>query len=59
MTVNDDATVALDENKVANSAQWDGLHGIITNIPDDSPESLIDVSTLFRTHAHAALQATS
>ena len=41
VTVNDDATVALDENKVANSAQWDGLHGIITNIPDDSPESLI------------------
>lgn len=41
VTVNEDATVALDENKVDNAAQWDGLHGIITNIRDDSPASLI------------------
>lgn len=41
VTVNDDATVSLDENKIDNSAQWDGLHGIITNIQEDSPASLI------------------
>lgn len=41
VTVNDDATVALDENKINNAAQWDGLHGIITNIREDSPASLI------------------
>lgn len=31
----------IDEVKVALDAQWDGLHGIITNIKDDSAESLI------------------
>ena len=41
VTVNDDATVALDENKIGDASQWDGLHGIITNIRDDSPASLI------------------
>ena len=41
VTVNDDATVALDENKIEDAAQWDGLHGIITNIREDSPASLI------------------
>lgn len=39
--VNDDATVVLDEDKVTAAAAWDGLHGIITNIKDDSPTSLI------------------
>lgn len=41
VTVNDDATVALDENKIDDAAQWDGLHGIITNIREDAPASLI------------------
>lgn len=41
VVVNDDATVVLDENKIAQAAAWDGLHGIITNIKDDSPASLI------------------
>lgn len=41
VTVNDDATVALDENKIEDAAQWDGLHGIITNIREDAPASLI------------------
>jgi hypothetical protein len=39
--VNDDATVSLDEIKIDNAAQWDGLHGIITNIRENSPASLI------------------
>lgn len=41
VAVNDDATVVLDENKIEKAAAWDGLHGIITNIKDDSPASLI------------------
>ena len=31
----------IDEERVAADALWDGLHGIITNIQHDSPESLI------------------
>lgn len=41
VSVNEDATVILDENKISDAAQWDGLHGIITNIKEDSPASLI------------------
>lgn len=41
VAVNDDAIVVLDEDKIAQAAAWDGLHGIITNIKDDSPTSLI------------------
>ena len=41
VTVNNDATVSLDKNKIEDAAQWDGLHGIITNIKNDSPQSLI------------------
>lgn len=41
VSVNDDASVVLDEDKIAQAAAWDGLHGIITNIKDDSPVSLI------------------
>lgn len=41
VTVNNDATVVLDENKIDHASQWDGLHGIITNIRKDSPASLI------------------
>jgi transposase len=41
VTVSEDATVVLDTNKIAQDAQWDGLHGIITNISDDTPQSLI------------------
>jgi transposase len=41
VTVNADATVALDENKIEDSAQWDGLHGIVTNIQGNDPASLI------------------
>lgn len=41
VTKDENATISLDENKIARDAQWDGLHGIITNIAHDSPESLI------------------
>lgn len=41
VNVNEEATVTLDENKIEKSAQWDGLHGIITNIKDEVPSILI------------------
>jgi hypothetical protein len=41
VTVNDGAAVTLDENKIQDAAQWDGLHGIITNIKQDASQSLI------------------
>ena len=31
----------LDEGKIANDAAWDGLHGVITNIINDSPELIL------------------
>jgi len=31
----------LDEERIAEDALWDGLHGIITNIKNDKPESLV------------------
>jgi len=39
--INDDATATLDEDKITQAAAWDGLHGILTNIPNDEPASLI------------------
>lgn len=41
VTVDNTATAALDADKIAYDMQWDGLHGIITNIYDETPESLI------------------
>jgi hypothetical protein len=41
VTKDEKANVQLDEAKVTESAKWDGLHGIITNIPQDSPASLL------------------
>jgi transposase len=41
VTKDENAVVMIDENKITHDAQWDGLHGIITNIRDDTPESLI------------------
>ena len=35
------AAISLDQDKVAQAAQWDGLHGIITNITNDAAESLL------------------
>jgi len=41
VTKDESAQIQLDENKVTQDAQWDGLHGIITNIPGDNAESLL------------------
>lgn len=40
-TTDADSQTIIDANKVAQDALWDGLHGVITNIADDKPESLI------------------
>ena len=40
-TTDADSHTIIDENKIAQDALWDGLHGVITNIADDKPESLI------------------
>lgn len=39
--LNEDASVSLDQNKVLAASQWDGLHGIMTNIRDDSAQALL------------------
>jgi transposase len=36
-----EATVELDDEKILAAAQWDGLHGVLSNIKDKSPEELI------------------
>jgi len=41
VTVDDNSVAVLDQDKIDVAAQWDGLHGIITNIKDDSAASLI------------------
>lgn len=41
VTRDENASIALDENKIAVAEGWDGLHGVITNIFDDSPQSII------------------
>ena len=41
VTVNEEARAALDEHKIEACAQWDGLHGILTNIREDAPETLM------------------
>lgn len=38
---NNEASAYIDEEKVANDEKWDGMHGVITNIQDDSPESVV------------------
>ena len=41
MTKDEKACIRLDERKIAKEANWDGLHGIITNISQETAESLI------------------
>lgn len=41
ITRDQNASISLDADKIADAAQWDGLHGIITNIRDDAPQSLL------------------
>ena len=42
LSKNEQATVCIDDEKIMRDEAWDGLHGIITNIPEDSAESLIE-----------------
>ena len=41
VTKDEDASIRIDENKIVKSAQWDGLHGVITNLSEDSAESIL------------------
>jgi len=41
VTRDENASISLDDDKVAAAQAWDGLHGIITNILGDSPQSLL------------------
>lgn len=41
VTKDDNASITLDQEKIAQAAQWDGLHGIITNIKSDDPACLL------------------
>lgn len=41
LTKDQNAIVTLDQEKIDKAAQWDGLHGVITNIAEDSAESII------------------
>jgi len=41
VTKDESAVVNLDQDKIEEAEQWDGLHGIITNITDDTAESLL------------------
>lgn len=41
VTRDENAVISLDENKIAAAQEWDGLHGVITNIKEDSPQSII------------------
>jgi transposase len=41
VTWDENATIMLDEAKVNEAAQWDGLHGIITNIRDEKAAMLL------------------
>jgi transposase len=39
--LDESASYTLNQERIDQDALWDGLHGVISNIPDDSPESLI------------------
>lgn len=41
ITLNEDAQFTLNQENIEKAKQWDGLHGVISNIKADSPESLI------------------
>ncbi len=41
VTKDENASITLDADKINHDAQWDGLHGIVTNLKDATPESLL------------------
>lgn len=40
-TSSDESKTVLDQDKIERDARWDGLHGIITNIKEESATSLL------------------
>jgi len=58
-TTNDSSQTVLDQNKIANDAGWDGMHGVITNIKDASVNFILAkysnlwvIEDAFRTNKH-------
>jgi transposase len=41
ITLDENAEFTLNQDNIEKAKQWDGLHGVISNIKEDSPESLI------------------
>jgi hypothetical protein len=41
ITKDENASISIDLQKVEEASGWDGLHGVITNITDQTPESLL------------------
>jgi len=40
-TVTENSITILDEDKIAHDEQWDGMHGVITNIKDEDPSNIL------------------
>lgn len=41
ITKDENAVISIDQQKVEDASSWDGLHGVITNITDQTPESIL------------------
>lgn len=41
ITKDENASIALDEDKIAAASEWDGLHGVITNIKTEAAERIL------------------
>lgn len=41
LTTDKKAVIRLDDNKIQQETQWDGLHGVITTLKDDSAASIL------------------
>ena len=41
LTLKGDTALEVNEDKVAEAAQWDGLHGVITNLPDTPRDEVL------------------
>jgi len=42
VTIKGEATLEIKQDKIKEAEQWDGLHGIITNVEDKTPRSLLE-----------------
>ena len=41
ITKDENASIALDEDKIAAASEWDGMHGVITNIKTEAAERIL------------------